>query len=182
MEKYTQLKKLIGESDLHPEEKEDLAWLFAEASEEEVTSCLNLFADKKDWIKSISDNYQLKRIALLSDDAEEWKKIVNINEPEKLKIIEREMYWKMEERKNEALIIFNLISRHLYIKANFSQHSEEKSEQQQMREDEEEERRNEDEEREKKVLENLLSLAYGKNTQKVIQKIEEPEELPSIPF
>jgi len=77
---FPELKKLIFDSELSFSEKEDLAWLFAEASEEEIRAAFDLFMEDKVWVKKISDNYHSKKIALLADDAEMWKKILEDEE------------------------------------------------------------------------------------------------------
>ncbi|MCK9352022.1 MAG: hypothetical protein WCT49_03695 [Candidatus Paceibacterota bacterium] len=77
---FPELKKLIFDSELSFSEKEDLAWLFAEASEDELQAAFDLFTEDKEWIKKISDNYHSKKIALLADDAEMWKKILEDEE------------------------------------------------------------------------------------------------------
>ncbi|MFA5830259.1 MAG: hypothetical protein WC878_00340 [Candidatus Paceibacterota bacterium] len=77
---FPALKKLIFDSELSFSEKEDLAWLFAEATEEELQAAFDLFTEDKVWIKKISDNYHSKKIALLADDAEMWKKILQDEE------------------------------------------------------------------------------------------------------
>ena len=77
---FPELKKLIFDAELSFSEKEDLAWLFAEASEEEVAAAFDLFTEDKAWIKKISDNNHSKKIALLADDAEMWKKILEDEE------------------------------------------------------------------------------------------------------
>ncbi len=77
---FPELKKLIFDADLSFSEKEDLAWLFAEATEEEVQAAIDLFKEDQVWIKKISDNYHTKKIALLADDAEMWKKILEEEE------------------------------------------------------------------------------------------------------
>jgi len=77
---FPELKKLIFDSELSFTEKEDLAWLFAEATEEELRAALDLFTEDKVWIKRISDNYHSKKIALLADDAEMWKNILEDEE------------------------------------------------------------------------------------------------------
>jgi hypothetical protein len=81
MEKnFLELKKLIFASELSFSEKEDLAWLFAEATEEELAAAFDIFTEDPVWIKKISDNYHSKKIALLADDAEMWKKILEDEE------------------------------------------------------------------------------------------------------
>ncbi|MCX6739183.1 MAG: hypothetical protein NT098_04005 [Candidatus Parcubacteria bacterium] len=77
---FPELKKLIFDSELSFSEKEDMAWLFAEATEEEVQAAIDLFKEDQAWIKKISDNYHTKKIALLADDAEMWKKILEDEE------------------------------------------------------------------------------------------------------
>ncbi|TRZ53769.1 hypothetical protein D4R99_00330 [bacterium] len=77
---FPELKKLIFESELSFSEKEDLAWLFAEATEEEVRAAIDLFEEDTAWIRKISDNYHSKKIALLADDAEMWKNILQDEE------------------------------------------------------------------------------------------------------
>ncbi len=77
---FPELKKLIFDSELSFSEKEDMAWLFAEATEEEVQAAIDLFKEDLAWIKKISDNYHTKKIALLADDAEMWKKILEDEE------------------------------------------------------------------------------------------------------
>jgi len=77
---FTDLKKLIFDSELSFSEKEDLAWLFSEASEEEIKAAIDLFEEDTAWIRKISDNYHSKKIALLADDAEMWKSILQDEE------------------------------------------------------------------------------------------------------
>ena len=77
---FPELKKLIFASELSFSEKEDLAWLFAEATEEELCAAFDLFTEDPAWVKKISDNYHSKKIALLADDAEMWKKILEEEE------------------------------------------------------------------------------------------------------
>lgn len=77
---FTDLKKLIFDSELSFSEKEDLAWLFSEASEEEIKAAIDLFEEDAVWIRKISDNYHSKKIALLADDAEMWKSILQDEE------------------------------------------------------------------------------------------------------
>ena len=77
---FPELKKLIFASEISFSEKEDLAWLFAEASEEEINAAFDLFTEDQSWIKKVSDNYHTKKIALLADDAEMWKKLLTEEE------------------------------------------------------------------------------------------------------
>ncbi len=77
---FTDLKKIIFDSEITFSEKEDLAWLFSEATEEEIKAAFDLFMEDRVWIKKISDNYHSKKIALLADDAEMWKKILEDEE------------------------------------------------------------------------------------------------------
>jgi hypothetical protein len=77
---FLELKKLIFASELSFSEKEDLAWLFDEATEEELQAAYDLFTEDGAWVKKISDNYHSKKIALLADDAEMWKKILEDEE------------------------------------------------------------------------------------------------------
>lgn len=78
---FQELKKTIFDSaEISFTEKEDLAWLFSDASEEEIQAAIDLFAEDAAWIKKISDNYHSKKIALLADDAEMWKKILEEEE------------------------------------------------------------------------------------------------------
>jgi hypothetical protein len=77
---FPELKKLIFASELSFSEKEDMAWLFADASEEELHAAFDLFTEDAAWIKKMSDNYHSKKIALLADDPEMWKKILEEEE------------------------------------------------------------------------------------------------------
>lgn len=83
-EKFPELKKILFDSELSFIEKEDMVWLFSDATEEEIQAAIDLFIEDKVWIKKISDNYHHKKIALLADDAEMWKKILE-DEVETLK-------------------------------------------------------------------------------------------------
>ena len=67
---------MIFDAEISAAEKEDLAWLFADATDEEIEAARALFAEDMAWIKKVSENYQAKKIALLADDAEMWKKIL----------------------------------------------------------------------------------------------------------
>lgn len=62
--------------DISFKEKEDLAWVFSDASDEELAAAEKLFAEDKTWIKRLSDNYQKKRLAFLTDDVHLWKTIL----------------------------------------------------------------------------------------------------------
>lgn len=73
---FPELKKIIFDSELSFTEKEDMAWLFAEATDEEIKAAYDLFTEDSSWIKKMSDNYHTKKIALLADDAEMWKNIL----------------------------------------------------------------------------------------------------------
>lgn len=75
-ESFQALRKVIFDSELPFAEKEDMAWLFEGATEEEIQAAIDLFMEDSAWIKKISDNYHSKKIALLADDAEMWKKIL----------------------------------------------------------------------------------------------------------
>lgn len=57
-----------------------MGWLFADASDEEVQAALDLFNEDREWIKKISENYHTKKIALLADDVDLWKKILQDEE------------------------------------------------------------------------------------------------------
>jgi hypothetical protein len=82
---FQELKKMIFDSELSFSEKEDLGWLFADATDEEIAAAKELFLEDLAWIKTLSDNYHSKKMALLADDIEMWK---NILESEK-KIIQK---------------------------------------------------------------------------------------------
>lgn len=75
-ENFQTLKKIIFDSGIPFMEKEDLVWLFSDATEEEIQAAIDLFSEDGAWVKKISDNYHQKKIALLADDAEMWKKIL----------------------------------------------------------------------------------------------------------
>ena len=75
---------MIFDADITAAEKEDLAWLFADATDEEIEAARALFAEDMEWVRKISENYQNKKIALLADDPEMWKKILE-SEKELLK-------------------------------------------------------------------------------------------------
>lgn len=83
-ENFQELKKIIFDSGIPFTEKEDLVWLFEGATEEEMRAATDLFLEDGAWIQKISDNYHQKKIALLADDAEMWKKILE-NESEMVK-------------------------------------------------------------------------------------------------
>jgi hypothetical protein len=75
-ENFQELKKQLFDSELSFTEKEDMVWMFSDATEEEIQAAIELFSEDRAWIKKISDNYHSKKIALLADDAEMWKKIL----------------------------------------------------------------------------------------------------------
>ncbi len=75
-ENFQELKKMLFDSELSFTEKEDMVWLFGGATEEEIQAAIDLFTEDMAWIKKISDNYHSKKIALLADDVEMWKKIL----------------------------------------------------------------------------------------------------------
>ncbi len=75
-ENFQELKKIIFDSEIPFTEKEDMMWLFSDATEEEIQAAIDLFSEDGAWIKKISDNYHQKKIALLADDVEMWKKIL----------------------------------------------------------------------------------------------------------
>lgn len=75
-ENFQELKKIIFDSGIPFTEKEDIVWLFSDATEEEIQAAIDLFSEDGAWIKKISDNYHQKKIALLADDVEMWKKIL----------------------------------------------------------------------------------------------------------
>lgn len=77
---FQELKKTLFDSELSFTEKEDMVWLFEGATEEEIQAAIDLFTEDHVWIKKISDNYHSKKIALLADDAEMWKKILATEE------------------------------------------------------------------------------------------------------
>jgi len=77
---FQELKKIIFDSEISFTEKEDMGWLFADASDEEVQAALDLFNEDREWIKKISENYHTKKIALLADDVDLWKKILQDEE------------------------------------------------------------------------------------------------------
>lgn len=77
---FQELKQMIFDSELSFSEKEDLGWLFADASDEEIKAAHELFSEDQGWIKKISDNYHTKKMALLADDVEMWKKILKEEE------------------------------------------------------------------------------------------------------
>gem|GEM_PF-1972909 len=77
---FQELKKIIFDSEISFSEKEDLGWLFADATDEEIAAAHELFTEDSAWIKKISDNYHSKKIALLTDDANMWKKILTDEE------------------------------------------------------------------------------------------------------
>jgi hypothetical protein len=83
-ENFSELRKIIFDSEIPFNEKEDLVWLFEAATEEEIQAAIDLFVEDVMWIKKISDNYHQKKIALLADDVEMWKKILE-DEVETLK-------------------------------------------------------------------------------------------------
>jgi hypothetical protein len=76
-ENFQELKKILFDSDLSFTEKEDMVWLFEGATEEEMRAAIDLFTEDAVWIKKINDNYHSKKIALLADDVEMWKKILD---------------------------------------------------------------------------------------------------------
>ncbi|MCI0542747.1 hypothetical protein L0Y69_03300 [bacterium] len=76
MSDNTELKKMIFGSELSFDEKEELAWLFADASEEEIDAAKTLFTEDPIWISRLSDNYRKKKLAFLTDDVELWKQIL----------------------------------------------------------------------------------------------------------
>lgn len=67
---------MIFDSELSFSEKEDLGWLFADASDEEIAAAKELFTEDASWIKTLSDNYHSKKMALLADDIQMWKSIL----------------------------------------------------------------------------------------------------------
>jgi len=73
---FAELKKIIFDSELSFSEKEDLAWLFTDATEEETQAAIDLFKEDTAWIKKISENYHHKKIALLAVDVGMWKNIL----------------------------------------------------------------------------------------------------------
>lgn len=75
-ENFQELRKIIFDSTIPFAEKEDMAWLFEGATQEEIQAAIDLFLEDSLWIQKISDNYHKKKIALLADDAEMWKKIL----------------------------------------------------------------------------------------------------------
>jgi hypothetical protein len=75
-ENFQELRKILFDSELSFTEKEDMVWLFEGATEEEMRAAIDLFIEDGAWIKKISDNYHQKKIALLADDVEMWKKIL----------------------------------------------------------------------------------------------------------
>lgn len=75
-ENFQELRKILFASELSFTEKEDMVWLFEGATEEEMRAAIDLFSEDGAWIKKISDNYHQKKIALLADDVEMWKKIL----------------------------------------------------------------------------------------------------------
>lgn len=75
-EKFPELKKMLFDSELSFTEKEDMLWMFEGATEEEIQAAIDLFSEDGAWIQKISDNYHSKKMALLADDAEMWKKIL----------------------------------------------------------------------------------------------------------
>jgi len=76
MATITDIKKKIFDSGLSFQEKEDLAWLFDGANNEEIEAADELFTENPVWIKRLSDNYKKKRLAFLSNDVELWKQIL----------------------------------------------------------------------------------------------------------
>ncbi len=79
-ENFQELKKIIFNTNLSFSEKEDLGWLFADATDEEISAAKELFAEDIGWVQKISDNYHSKKMALLADDVEMWKKILEDEE------------------------------------------------------------------------------------------------------
>jgi hypothetical protein len=75
-ENFQELKNILFASELSFTEKEDMLWLFEGATEEEMQAAIDLFLEDGVWIKKISDNYHSKKIALLADDVEMWKRIL----------------------------------------------------------------------------------------------------------
>lgn len=75
-ENFQELKKIVFDSAIPFTEKEDMVWLFSDATAEEIQAAIDLFLEDGAWVKKISDNYHQKKIALLADDVEMWKKIL----------------------------------------------------------------------------------------------------------
>lgn len=70
------LKKIIFSSDISFQEKEDLGWMFEEATDEEISTAVRLFTEDIAWVRRLSDNYQKTKLAFLTDDLELWKQIL----------------------------------------------------------------------------------------------------------
>ncbi len=76
MPTITDLKKIIFDSDLSFEEKEELSWMFSGGTEEEIAAGVRLFTEDPIWIRRVSDNYRKKKMAFLTDDLDLWKQIL----------------------------------------------------------------------------------------------------------
>lgn len=76
MATITDIKKTIFGTELSFQEKEDLAWLFDGANDQEIDAANQLFSEDVSWVKRLSDNYKKKKLAFLSDDVELWKQIL----------------------------------------------------------------------------------------------------------
>ncbi len=76
MASITELKKIVFNSELSFDEKEELMWFFDGASDAEIAAAIRLFTEDPIWIGRLSDNYRKKKLAFLTDDVKLWKVIL----------------------------------------------------------------------------------------------------------
>ena len=77
---FQKIKELVLKSDISLIEQEELMLAFSSASDVDLEPMLKLFSEDQSWIRKISDNYKAKRAAMITEDTELWKRIVQDEE------------------------------------------------------------------------------------------------------
>ena len=77
---FQKIKELILKSELPLADQTELIEMFAKAKDSDLENVLNLFSEDSSWIKRISENYQAKHSALISDNQTAWKNILQTEE------------------------------------------------------------------------------------------------------
>ena len=86
---FKKISELLLKSELSFEDQNNLLTAIFKVSDAELEPMLKLFSEKQAWIKTISENYKAKKLALANKNPEGWQKIIE-NEIRQIEISQTE--------------------------------------------------------------------------------------------